>query len=354
MSRSFQSILDEFDYGFNEDQQNFIKDNWDKLTLKEVGQKVYRNPDIYERSPEIKPLVDYIRKIKRNHPQVDMTPEQMQQVDDLAGIIGPVDIARKIFNNERLAPLSKEVKAVSKYIQVLGKEVNVAPKKEVDIGARAMSKLLAKVNKARPGIDLKEEKLTGLDKRFLDQLNKYINAPRFLSTINTIRNEQEKDLFESEFINGVYAKDLNAEDINMYISLCSDYVQRAQIQRQLEILNDELETAASDEDGKSLKMTLVEMYGKKSTELDQCSKRIKSLQDALSQNYSKRMESKASLSASLVAFVELWKEEEKRKQMIMVAEAGKEEVKREIQKMSNAAEYIAKVLGISEEEILNG
>jgi hypothetical protein len=174
-----------------------------------------------------------------------------------------------------------------------------------------------------------------------------------MATINAIKAPEEKSLFESEFINGAWDKpDLNSEEINMYVSLCSDYVLLKQIKEQLDILNDELKSSIQDDD-KTIKVALTEAFGKKASEYDSCAKRIKSLQEALSGARSKRVENTSKLNASLSAFVEKWKDEEERKKMIMIAKAREVKLKDTINKLENESELVARIMGISPEEILN-
>ena len=50
----------------------------------------------------------------------------------------------------------------------------------------------------------------------------------------------------------------------------------------------------------------------------------------------------------------MWKEEESRKKLIALAELRKKGVKKEIQKLSSMDEVKARIMGISEDEVLNG
>jgi hypothetical protein len=50
----------------------------------------------------------------------------------------------------------------------------------------------------------------------------------------------------------------------------------------------------------------------------------------------------------------MWKEEESRKKLIKLAELRKKAVKDEIQKLSSMDEVKARIMGLGEDEVLNG
>ena len=59
-------------------------------------------------------------------------------------------------------------------------------------------------------------------------------------------------------------------------------------------------------------------------------------------------------SASILNLVELWKDEESRNKMIKIAEIRKKNISSEINRLSSMEEIKSRIMGISEEEVLNG
>jgi hypothetical protein len=356
---SIKHLFNKYDYDLEPDQQDFIIKNYTKHSILELAQLSFKSTNINERSPEAKKIKNFLVKLAR--PQFDpieLTEEQRDIIENLSQSMKPLELCKKLFNKPDLKPLSKEVKTVDKYIKILGLNKNFNPevstRDELYRPPKAASKIIWKVNSAKHEANLVEGKLNNFQLRCVESLKSYLHNNRFIATINAIRSVEEKDLFESEFINGTWDKpDLNSEELNMYISLCSDYVLLKQIKQQLDILNDELKDSIEDED-KSIKVALTEAFGKKASEYDSCAKRLKSLQEALSGARSKRMEHTSKINSSLSVFVELWKDEEERKKMILVAKAREAELSKEIERLDSAEEYIAKVMGISKEEMLNG
>ena len=68
---------------------------------------------------------------------------------------------------------------------------------------------------------------------------------------------------------------------------------------------------------------------------------------------SDRLKNQLKENASILNLVELWKDEESRVKMIKLAELRKKAVKDEVEKLSNMDEIKARIMGISEDEVLN-
>lgn len=355
---TIEVLFNKFDYDLTEEQQIFVKNNYTKYSLVELSRLIYENKSIDERSKEVKNIKNFIIKIGRNNLPLELSETQRQEIEKLSATIGPVELARRVFKDQSLAPLRKEVKTVDKYIKVMGltpfKSMDFEEQDGVYRPPKALSKLIIKVNTARHDANLSEDKITNQQRRSLDALRGFLHNNRFLATINGIKDPSERNMFESEFINGVLDKpDLNSEELNMYISLCSEYVLSKQIKEQMDMLNQELKSSVEDTD-RGIKMTLTEAFGKKGKEYDECAKRMKSLQESLVGSRAKRVEGTIKLNSSLTAFVEQWKNEDERKKMILIAKAKEISLGKEINKLENEAEYVARILGISAEEIING
>ena len=76
--------------------------------------------------------------------------------------------------------------------------------------------------------------------------------------------------------------------------------------------------------------------------------------ESLKEKRSDRLKKQIADNASILNLVEMWKEEESRKKMIQLAEMRKEAVKDEITKLGTMDEVKARIMGISEDEVLNG
>ena len=108
------------------------------------------------------------------------------------------------------------------------------------------------------------------------------------------------------------------------------------------------------ESGQKIPLTLVEAGSTARTEYNQCVLRQQKLLDSLKQKRSDRLSKQVRANASILNLIEIWKEEEGRKKMLKLAELRKKSLKREIEKLESLDEMKAKILGLSEDEVLNG
>ena len=183
----------------------------------------------------------------------------------------------------------------------------------------------------------------------------YINTYRFTHHINHYENPTDRDLFESSFIRYTNDKnDLTEEEVDQYIVLSTEVVIASNIQRRVEHLQHLLDDAASDTEGRRIAMSLVEAINTAQNEYHQSVNRQQKLLESLKEKRSARLSKQVKENASIVNLVQLWKEEESRKKLLALAELRKKAVKQETEKLSSMDEIKARILGLSEEEVLDG
>lgn len=353
---NIESFFDEYDYGLSTQQQDLIKQRLDEgISLVSISREVFDDENLAARSDKYNIVRNFCEKLKRKVPRVDLTPDAQRYIRKNASLLRPIDLAKAIFNDPSLSPLSREVKTVEKFMKILGLGFSMREEEVKDYTPpKKDSQLVQKINNADPSANFREESLTAIQIKQLQNLKSFLSNSRFLSLMNSIADENERALFESEFIASSYAKlDMNSEDLQTCVSLAYHYILEKRIQNHLIILDEEIMNAVQDEDS-TLKMTLTEAYGKKSTELDQCVKRIQSLQKALSSNRSERLKAQIEANKSILSLVEAWREEESRKKMILIAMATEKLVEEEMDRLEDEDSLIASIYGISKEEISNG
>lgn len=101
-------------------------------------------------------------------------------------------------------------------------------------------------------------------------------------------------------------------------------------------------------------MSLVEASNTARSEYNQCVTRQQKLLNDLKVKRSDRLSKLVKQNASILNLVQMWKEEESREKLIQLAEKRKKVVKKEIEKLSSIDEVKARIMGITEDEILNG
>jgi hypothetical protein len=267
-----------------------------------------------------------------------------------------------IFGEPSITQLHKEAIAVYDYVNTL--DPNAIPQDErrheeveyrppTTIGA-----LVSRVNKYRRkyndgkiiGID--RDNLRPVEMKNLQGLMGYLDTYRFIQQASKYIKLQDRELFESSFIRFCYDKpDLLEEEVDNYISLCAETVTITQIERTIQLLDTELEESLrGGDDKKKLGMTFVEIINGQREKLNQAKKTYASLNDKLVGARSKRMEDKISQNASILNLVEAWKNEEKRKELIALAEMEKKADEGEINRLSSLDSVVALIAGISKRE----
>ena len=142
---------------------------------------------------------------------------------------------------------------------------------------------------------------------------------------------------------------MTADELNLYINVCMDYVNLKEIEQQKQKLNLMFDDTEGQND---LTMRLTEMLKTKSEEYNQCTNRIDKMVAKLNGERSKRIANQQQRNASVLALVNLFQEEEERRLMIRMAEMQKIGVKEEADKLEQMTDWKARVLGITRQEII--
>ena len=133
---------------------------------------------------------------------------------------------------------------------------------------------------------------------------------------------------------------LNSFDNDLDLELITGHLQK---------LNDMFESA---DDQDEMTVRLAEIIKAKSSEYHQCESRIENLTKKLQGDRGVRLANKQKETASFLSIVQLFQEEEERKNMVRIAEMQKEIIKQEAQRLEGMAAWKARVLGIGIEDVL--
>jgi predicted metal-dependent hydrolase len=145
---------------------------------------------------------------------------------------------------------------------------------------------------------------------------------------------------------------LTEEEVDQYIVLCTEVVISSAIQASIQVIQTQIDQEV--EAGQKIPLTLVEAGSTARTEYNQCVQRQQKLLDSLKQKRSDRLSKQVQANASILNLVETWKDEENRKKLIKLAELRKESLKNEVKKLESMDEMKARILGLSEGEVLDG
>jgi hypothetical protein len=293
---------------------------------------------------------------------VDLSEEQREYIKSNNNYMSAFEMAKILFGNH-ITPLSRETITINEYLASVGieggsrrqREAYRAEHRTEYRSPKTFDKVLSRYNKYFYLNPFDKESMLSKDKKGIDTLMNYMNTYRFVHQINTYNSQTDRELFESSFVRYTYNKvDLTQEEVDQYIVMCIEVVIASNIQTRVERLQNMLDDTADDTDGRRISMGLVEAISSRQSEYNQCVNRQQKLLESLKEKRSARLSKQIKENASILNLVELWKDEESRGKLIKLAELRKKSLKKEIENLSTMDEVKSKVLGLSEEEVLNG
>ena len=345
-----------------EEQEKFILENAAKIkNLIDLTKACFKDDSLDGRSKEGRAVRKYLVENSINFKttatsrteDIIFTDQQkefiLQQAEEG---LSSLEIAKLIFPEKRVQPLSNEQRTVLALIR----EVNPDIMPSQDSGAlhsyvspKSPSRIIKKINDAT-GLGLEESKLNRQTQICIHRLGVNLNNSRFLKIINNYLNEEDRMLFEHEFIRLTWDKpDLTADEINLYLNACKEVINLEVISSHLNKLNDMFDIA---DDQTEMSVRLAEIIKAKSGEYHQCETRIENLTKKLQGDRAERMKKSQKENASFLSIVQLFQEEEERKTMARIAEMQKQAIKEEAERIEGMAEWKARVLGISQEDVI--
>lgn len=305
------------------------------------------------RSLNVKTKSQYTPKTR-----VDFSQDQKDYISNNASLMSAVEISRELFQNYSLNNLSIESRSVQEYLDSLPKQVNpgVSHEEEESQGdykpPKNVERATVRVNKyVLNGLD--KDKITARNKKELTSLISYLHTYRFLHQIGTYGKQGDRDLFESSFIRYTYDKsDLTQEEVDQYIVLATEVVISSNIQAAIQTLQEQIDIEISS--GNRIPMPLIEAVTSARTEYNQCVTRQQKLLNDLKVKRSERLSSQVKDNASILNLVQMWKDEDTRKEMLKMADMRREVLKGEIGRLSSMDDVKARIFGLTEEEVLDG
>ena len=261
-------------------------------------------------------------------------------------------IAELLFPDKEIKKLGAEQRAVLEHIRSVNE--NFIPSQESGLlttysPPKSYPRLIKKVFDST-GFQLDELKMSRGQKNCLDKLAINLSNSRFVKIMNNYTSREDRNLFEEEFTRLTWDKpDLTADEINLYMNVCKEIINLEVISKHLNKLNDLFDSAEEQND---MSVKLAEIIKAKSGEYHQCEGRIEALTKKLQGDRSERMKNRQRENASVLSLVQMFQDEEERKNMIRIAEMQKQLVKQEAVRLEGMSAFKARVLGISQEDVI--
>ena len=340
-----------------EEQKDLILESFKKdPNIINITKIVFDDDSLDGRSKEGRAVTKFLAKnglkaktTKREKQKaIELTEEQLESIDSMRRDgLNTSEITDIIFK-KTMPRLSTEWRAVNEIVHQEREDDKEEPQITY-VAPNAISRLIKKINDST-GYGLEEGKMSRQQQNCCEKLRINLNNSRFIAIVNNYINIRDKELFEQEFVRLTWDKpDLTPDEINLYMNVCKEIINLELITSHLQKLNDMFESA-DDQDEMSIR--LAEIIKAKSSEYHQCESRIENLTKKLQGDRGQRLANKQKETASFLSIVQLFQEEEERKNMVRIAEMQKEIIKEEAQKLEGMAAWKARVLGIGIDDVL--
>ncbi len=346
----------------SKEQKDFLRENASKIPdLIDLTKQCFEDDSLDGRSKEgravrkflVENSIDFKTTARIPVEAIEFTEEQTEFIIQQAEEgLSSLEIARIVFPSRSVRPLSNEQRAVLTVIR----EINPDILPSQDSGAlnsyiapKSASRIIKKINDAT-GLRLDESKINRQKQVCVEKLQVNLSNSRFLKIINNYLNQEDRVLFEHEFIRLTWDKpDLTADEINLYLNVCKEVINLEVISAHLNKLNSMFDEADEQQE---MSIRLAEIIKAKSSEYHQCETRIENLTKKLQGDRGERMKKLSKENASFLSIVQLFQEEEERETMIRIAEMQKEAVQQEAERLEGMAEWKARVLGIGQQDVI--
>ena len=301
----------------------------------------------------------YIRAFEyQKKDEVILTEQQKEFIATNCNTMKPLEIAKFLFENERLTQTDMESRAVIKYYNALDEKLIHAVPSQDGNQAYAPPKMpthaCARVNKyILDCISQDDMRKSTKIQNSLKSLIRFCHQQRFSTLMSQLQKQEDKDLVEGRYISYVWDKpDLSEEELDLYINLCCSILDYTHMRKELDKLQEMFDNCADDSEGKKISMSIVESIKNTRKDMDENIKRQQNLTEILQGKRNQRINIRVKQEASLVQLIDFWKNYENRKQILELAEARKKAVKEEIERIKNMDELVIQVFGFNESELI--
>lgn len=355
-----------------EEQKKIVLDQYDKMSLPFLTKLIFKDESLDGRSNQGKAIKKFLseqsKEIRTSKyekmPSIELTEENKAFLKDSIENKNsrPIELARIIFKNDKLSQNSKEFRAVYEYVKSI--DPNQAPMADEPVDNREykppmnVQAIAGRVNEyVQTGDSQKKiydpNNLKPAEEKRCKILMSYMKSIRFTYQASSYDKKIDRILFESEFVRFTYDKeDLTKEEITQYVSLCAEIVNEARTERILSHLQNDVEMglASSDPETRKYSQGLSENVNAWRQKVEASKKAQAQLLDKLTESRAQRLEGKMNQNASVLSLLDLWINEENRKQLIDLGKREKEEDKEEVKRIKSFDDVVAICAGQTEEE----
>ena len=325
--------------------------------IMELTNLCFPNQELDGRSLEAKAIKEFIVEFggtysTKEHRRIgpyELSIAEKAVIQDNIGM-KPLEISKMLFPHvKNMSPLSRECIAIRKFIEsimVKPQNLEINYDQEAFTPPENYSSCLKLVNKYNYDIlsivDISENQKQGVY-----ALVRYLHSPRFLKTISTFKDVENRNLFLSEFIRATYDKpDLSVNDLNLYITLCSLYPLEHMVLTEREILSQKMADEMENEGNRGrISEATVKAIEAKNKEYKEIQDQQQKLTRDLEGSRAKRVESHTKANASMLSLISYWREEKKRQKMLAFADLKKKALKSSVEELLTFDSIKAEIFG---------
>lgn len=324
-----------------------------EMDLTNLTKLIFDNQKLDGRSKEGRALrkflvsenLSYETREYKKADSVTLTDENKAYIREHLEDKGRLTLAREIFKDPTIQNLSLEARAVNEYVD----HITGTDRGDLYTPPKSISRVISRINKYC-NLELDEKTINSVDIERCRVLINNLNSERFVRIINELE-EDERSLFESEFISHTFDKpDLTPEEVNLYINLCSEYVEEVVMQRHIRLLDEKLMEITEDN---QFSKSLADTVKNKTDERDKCKGRQEKLIQILIGKRSDRIKSQQNRNKDILSLVHAFMKEEERLRAIKIAELERAKVEKAISDVESSSAFFARIVGPSKDEILN-
>ncbi len=349
-------------------QKGQIDTSSDGVDLMELTRKIFKNPKLDGRSREGLAVRKYMTE--RNitygtqiHGKMENLPEltegEIEYIEAQASRgENALQIAKGIYGgshkNIKIKSLSREHRLVMTYMEENLKELVNESDRIVSGPYKPPStfkQMLSKVNFITKE-NFIEDKIDTRIKKCIEKSLSFAQTARFVTYANNLKNQQERDLFEAEFIGTIWNKpDLTRDELNLCYNLCQEYIKQFKIDKYISILEEKMEQLTEDNDGK-MSMSIIENIKNHRKDHKDSVALQKQLTQMLNGSREKRIANQKEGGKSISQFVEFVRNEEDR-MLVMKNDALRKKLLEEtMEEYENTDKLIVNIYGVEKDDIL--
>ncbi len=285
-----------------------------------------------------------------------LTEEQKEYITNHCSTMSAFEMAKELYPNRKIYPVGAETRQVNEYMRslpdiVLYQRKNDLPEFNDYHPPKNLTQSATRVNKYILNC-IKPEDIENNSKikLCLQSLIRFCHMHRFVMTYESYENKSDRELFEGSYVRYVWSKeDLQEEELDLYVNLCTDIVNLTNMQKELNDLIGMRTQCAEDSEGKRLSLSIVQSIADVREDMNETKKRIKNAIEALQGKRNERITLKLQGTVSVISLVEAWQEEKERRRLLKFADERKKLCKQEIEKLDTMETFTGEIFGLDKE-----